>query len=263
MIFFKEAFVKVMDNELNKNNNDNEGGKDNELNISYEDLMLVASGTDEEGKPVSIVTIAVDRIDDENEQVADNTIMLDKAVFNFYVSGGCLVAEGDFPDDGSFQYGKVIEYLSTYLDNMQDEEYAKHHVLGVVIVPMCLDGKVSVVMPDLVYFTGMDLPDSQKRLIMCFNDLQSQVVSDMDIDIEEIEKNVRAEIYREQKRTEQEIAAINKEMEDLNNANPYQQNIMDRYSGIPSNSLSGNAMDDANGGGGQDMKNTWMRTSKD
>lgn len=240
-----------MSNSENMNIENNE--TQTEFNYTYEQLMMLASGIDEENRPVTAATLAIDKINEDGEQVEDRVVVFDNAVIDFFVSGGCLVMQVDFPANRTHIFKRAVEYISDYLDNAQDEDYAQTHAFGVVAVPMVFRGKISVVLQDLVYFTGFELPNADKRLILCFNDLVTQVIDNGDeINYDEIESNVLAQINREQRQMEDEIAAINQEIEELSKYNPYEENILERYT----NNHENNAEND-------DSSNKWMRIAKD
>lgn len=244
---------------------------DNQLNINYEDLLLVSSGVDDEGVPVSLATITIDKVVGDDEQYGEKTITLDKAVMNFFYSGGCLVIQADFASDGGYEYARAVAIMQEFLENANDAEYINNHFFGVVVVPMFLAGQVTIVMQDLVYFTGMDLPDNEKRLIMCFNDLESQVVyAGESVDMKEIENSLRAQIERQIARMDDEIAAINKEIEEANNYNPYQQSLKEQFDRMPGEGLHHNGEDeygydddDDDNGKGSGGSSSWMRSASD
>lgn len=225
--------------------------------ISYEDLLMVASGTFDTGEPASIGTVVIDKLNSAGEQVPDMEILLQKSMFSFFASGGCLVVQVDFPPTGAFEYSKAIDILATYHANASDEEYVNTHVLGVIVVPMLFQGQITISLRDLVYFTGFDLPNLEKRLIMCFNDLETEVMDTSGmVDYEKLESQIKAEIQREQDKLQEEIDAVNEELENEKKINPYSEALLEKYNQSPELNLEKH-------GEGADDSNKWFRKSKD
>lgn len=228
------------------------------LNIKYDELLSVASGIMKDGNPASIATAVIDKISLSGEQTADMQTIMQEAVIYLFHSGGCTVMQADFPKTAAFEFSRVIEILSAYSQNSSDEEYLKTHGFGVFVVPMALYGQVSIVYQDVVYFTGFDLPNMEKRLIICFNDEVTEVICTGDeIDYAEIEQSVMADAQREHDKIEQEIRQVQAELEKEQNENPYQKMIQEKYRhGIITENE--NIEEDA-----EPSENRWMRTSKD
>lgn len=196
-----------------------------EFKIEYEDLILASSGILDNGSPASMATIMVDKISESGEQVADMQITMQSAVLHFFYSGGCLVAQVDFPKTATAEYNRTAYVLSTFMEKSGQPEYLKDHGFGMVIIPMAFYGQITIVAQDLVYFTGFDLPDGSKRLIMCFNDLATQVLQNDDIDYAEIEETVKQAAQREEAKLNDELNAVYAELEEVNKSNPYQEMI--------------------------------------
>lgn len=214
---------------LDTNKNDNSMDDVKQLNMKYEDLLLIASGELESGEPSSIATVAIDRLTNEGEQVTDMQMIIQSAYFSYFASGGCLVVQIDFPQKARFEYERTINIVSTFLSHSQDEEYLKTHGLGVVVVPMALEGQITMLLQDLVYFTGFDMPEYGTRLIMCFNDLATVVTSSgEEINYEELNAQARAQALREKESIQQQIDAVEQEIYEMENQNPYQQKIQEQ-----------------------------------
>lgn len=206
-----------------------QNNENNKLTIQYEDLILVASGEMENGSPSSIAAVVIDKKNDAGEQIADMQAVLNGAVLNLFASGGCMVVQADFPKENGFEYNKAIDVLSAYLEHSQEENYLKNHGFGMTVVPMVFEGKITIVLQDLVYFTGFDLPNYEKRLILCFNDLMTEVIQTGDeIDYNDIELMVRSQIQREQRQLEDELKAVTDELEEIKKQNPYQQMVQEK-----------------------------------
>lgn len=226
-----------------------------EMDISYDDLLMVSSGVTKDGHPASMATVVIDKINYMGEQAADMQVLLQNAVLYLFHSGGSTVMQADFPRTAAFEFSQAIEILSVFSQNSSDDEYVKNHGFGTVVVPMALYGKISIVFQDVVYFTGFDLPNMEKRLIICFNDLATEVIqAGENIDYAEIEQTVRADLQRQHDKLEEEIQEVQAALEKEQNNNPYQQMIEERY-GREDNT-------DSVGENGQ-TGSSWIRISKD
>ena len=168
------------------------------MNITWDEIMHVANGVDEDGYPRSAANIIVYRAD--NEEVSlDNQCFLKGAEINLYAKGACAVLTADFNASHYVDYQQCKKICITYL--MQEER----ENLSVILVPLLLKGNIFVVFHNLFFADGYK-DDKNYRLILCFECNDVQIVENTDIDYDQISFEVLSEVKRLDAQYEMELS---------------------------------------------------------
>ena len=204
--------------ELDKKDENNQ----EEITLDYHDILQIASGTDEDGNPNASAIIAIDEIEAEDQISQVINAAFEKAVIDIFASGGCVVVQADFAAESRFAYERSITVASQWMENMDSEDY-KNRLLSLVVVPMPLGGTIYLVFRGLVYFMATDIDRQTSRLILCFDNAMTQIISDDDIDINEISELVQLELAQQEKEVDLEDMAAQEEYEKAKQEAEYQE----------------------------------------
>ena len=198
------------------------------IEINYQDILYIASGTDKDGSPLSGGTIAIDEIISDDETKTLENAPLD-CVFAIHCEGGAVVLQCDFSGNQVHEQSKVLKICQNYIDR-KNAEPTNNEVLNVVVVPLQLQGIITLFFQGLTYYTGVDL-GNVKRVILVFDNLLTQVFQNPDVDIKEIQASVEAELSRQKAEIEHQIYEAQEELKKYNRDNPFEDMIQEQYSG--------------------------------
>ena len=105
---------------------------------------------------------------------------------------------------------------------MDSEDY-KNRLLSLVVVPMPLGGAIYLVFRGLVYFMATDIDRQTSRLVLCFDNAMTQIISDEDIDINEVSELIQLELTQQEKEVDLEYMAAKEEYEKAKQEAEYQE----------------------------------------
>lgn len=206
---------------------------EDEILISWDDLLSVSSGTDKDGKPKATALLAVLQADimteygrkpEEPETVAQ--VILDNAVLHVTASGGCAVVTADFPQKNSREILMAEKIGQGWLDIAEKEpEGDCIREITLTIVPEALAGSLYAVFFDLVFMDRYER-DGGTRMIFCFDHTQTEVIEDDDVDISHIQAMVQAELHHESQRLDAELAELEAREKELESDNVFGQAVM-------------------------------------
>lgn len=80
---------------------------------------------------------------------------------------------------------------------------------------------------DVVYYTGI-VTDGGERIIIAFDNNESNVIENDDIDYGEIQRTVEEEIRKEEQEAEREYMEAKREYEEAQNVNLYEESLKER-----------------------------------
>ena len=206
-----------MDNlDLNKNNEPQQ----EDIVLSFEEIINAASGLSIDGQPATAGRIMISQVVEQDVIKNDMESDFGNAVIDFFASGGCMVVQADFAQKDTFCFRKIAEICSTYMTNVGNEAWHENRDLMVVMVPLAFYGDISILLQDLVYFTALNLENGGTRLIMCFNNMLTKLVENEDIDYDKIVLEARGAEMREEDDLRSQLQAAEdelKKLEDLDN----------------------------------------------
>lgn len=166
--------------------------------ITWDEIIYVVNGADEDGNPRSAANIIIYRAD--NEEISlENQCFLKGAELNLYAKGACAVLTADFNVSHYVDYQQCKKMCITYL--MQEDRKE----LSVILVPLLLKGNIFAVFHDLVFADGYK-DDKNYRLILCFECSDVQIIENTDIDYEQISFEALSEVKRLDVQYEMELS---------------------------------------------------------
>lgn len=197
--------------DLDKQNNTENG---EEVMLSFEEIINAASGLSEDGSPATAGRIMISEAIDEENVKNDAESDFSGAVIDFFASGGCMVLQADFEKNKTRTLEQILDICAEYMQNSGNEEWLEKKDLIAVMIPLAFYGDIAIILRDLVYFTAFNV-DNGMRLIMCFNNIMTELVENDDIDYNELVARVRANEDREEEDLRDQIAAAEQEIKEL------------------------------------------------
>lgn len=197
--------------DLDKQNNAENG---EEVMLSFEEIINTASGLSEDGSPATAGRIMISEAIDEENVKNDAESDFSGAVIDFFASGGCMVLQADFEKNKTRTLEQILNICAEYMQNSGNEEWLEKKDLVTVMIPLAFYGDIAIILRDLVYFTAFNV-DNGMRLIMCFNNIMTELVENDDIDYNELVARVRATEDREEEDLRDQIVATEQEIKEL------------------------------------------------
>lgn len=185
-----------------------------EKQVSWLDLLTIASGADMDDLPRSAGTLAIDRIVSETEAVTDEELFLEMGVFSIHSSGGAAVVTVDFPSDKTFVYRKAKRMCENWLNHLNDES-SENNQLSLCIVPYALEGQLVVVYNQLIFVDGYESERNQHRLILTFDNNATTALETEDIDYNAIQLRITEELRAYEQQIDEQIAQLIEEEKNL------------------------------------------------
>lgn len=193
------------------------------IELTLEDILAIATGRLNDEMPSSSASFSINVENEEQNYEPGHEVIVENGEFNFYVNGGCMVIQIDFSKIDAFEYQHLIEICKKWMDNVGTKEY-EHKIFSGTIVPATLEGQIIIEVNELVYYTGIVTSDSE-RAILCFDNLQSNVFVNSDMNYDEIKRSVDEELRHEQSLLEQQLYEAQKEVDDLKNQSYYKNRL--------------------------------------
>lgn len=205
---------KAMDNSNNlftERNNNSENME--EVGLSFEDILAICSGVDEHGEPNCASSIILQKVAPDGESQTVTEIPLKDTSLDIITYRGCTVIQANFSRTSTFEYKRVYDTVGNWLNNPVTDSSGNTYVLSLVAVPLLLEGLVYLVINSPVYAVGTEFDDGHV-FVMSFDTFSIQVFEDEDIDMQAISEEVEAQLAREAKKEDDEIASLEKEYEE-------------------------------------------------
>lgn len=202
--------------------------------ITYADIIKLINGSDENGAPYSSACLAVDKIISDDETQTLSNVILKSAEINAYTEGGCCVIEAIFPPNATFERRKAYEICMEWLNQNDNENLNEnddsYNVLSLLVSPLRLCGNLHMLFSNLVYCTDITLEDKRHKLIMCFDNLVTEVYQTEDIDYEALILQVEQELQYQEDETNRRIQEMKDETKQIEEEqNLYAQHIKKQY----------------------------------
>ena len=180
------------------------------IRLTIEDLFDLSSGVDEYGWPNAASALFLVGLDDRGEPYPVATAEMNTRLDISY-NEGAVVVTAIFP---GIRLGDFVRSARLALNWINEEKPAGPLIL--LVVPDACLGSVQLLFDHLVFCDFYDMKDGNKKLILCFDNTKTQLTLAEDIDMDEIMEQVEAEIRAETRAMDEELAAIEKELQDLN-----------------------------------------------
>ena len=194
-----------------------------EIELPWQDIFHIASGTDSEGNPNASAALSLDEIVSEDQVKNRKQVFLKNAVLGIHVSGGCAALQIDFPKNSTFYYRQAWKLCSDWINRVNAGE-ENQQTLSITVVPHAFYGQIFFLFHQLVYFDGHPVGE-KNRLILAFDNQQSVAVKTDAIDYDQILQQADMLLAQEEEALDQEISALREEKEQLENSNPFADQI--------------------------------------
>jgi hypothetical protein len=239
-------------NILNTNKNEDEDVQN--IEVTFEEIIAVASGMTEDGLPASTSSLVINNVISPDEIHSEMEVQFGETPVEIFASGGCIVMQFDFTKTHLFDFNRAMQLCSTYFENISNEEYENTRHLILTVFPFAFYGDLIIACQDLVYFTALDLPDNGKRLLLCFNNNVTQCITTDGFDYNRELVNIDNEIKREYNELVEKVADAEEEVRRLENTNSYEEKVKSNmsYQNIMNQEETRTTTD-----------NSWMRSSDD
>lgn len=239
--------------------------------LTFDQIMDLCSGTDEGGFPNSFGVLAIDTVTKDMDTIPYANVSFGMPVINLYGSGGCVVVTADFEAGNMFEYRRARDILDEWFSNRDNPEF-QDKILSLIISPVLLNGELMTIFHECVFAQGVAIDKQVYRLIMAFDNNQSQEVLNSELKLDALKASVEAEIARRAEEAKQELAAAEEETEseDQEEYNPYAESVMREYNVehtvfLPDEDEDGDKKgeDEESESDSKPEKTEWMRFSKD
>ena len=226
------------------------------IEVEFQDILRISSGLDESGNPRSAGTLSILEVNGleniQTEEDADKLsekdvktikeVTISTSAINLFVSGGCAIVDIDLPLQSAFEYRSIVSICKNWLDNINNEKY-DNQLLSFTLVPLLLQGQISIVFHNLTYYSGIS-NDNGYKIILAFDNNVTDCYEIDGIDYKAIKAAVANEIKLEDEALEKEIMEAEEEIKKLERENnPYLDTINEQYN---PDSLSLANLDDEN-----------------
>lgn len=182
-----------------------------ELALSVEDIIKLASGKDSGGTARSAASLSIDRVDGSNTENLKEEV-LDQAVIHLHISGGAAVVTADFSPLARASYLNSLDMCRTYIDQLDDRTHDQER-LTITIVPYLLEGQITLFFTQMVFFDTYEL-EGRLRLILVFDNQASLIMETDQIDYQRIKQEIDLELKRYEEEVDAEIEqALEEEQE--------------------------------------------------
>lgn len=233
--------------------------------LTADQIMQMCSGTDKEGFPNSFGVLSIDTITEDMGTVTYASVALGSPVINLYGAGGCVVVTADFQSANMFEFRRARDILTEWIERKNEPDFL-NRILSLTISPVLLEGRLMTIYHDIVYAQGVPVDERTHRLIMAFDNTQTQEVIDSDINLHELKTAVESEIARQEAEARAALIEAEKEVaeEEASEYNPYEEAVVREY--LQDNEL--NLPEDHKNSGDDDEDEDksnfeWMRISRD
>lgn len=190
------------------NDKSNLKSQEKALKLNLEDFLILSNGTDKEGDPLSAGSIHIWK-QSEGQNEAIRNYELPGAIYEILIRDRFLQVNMDFQQKSrhGLALAKIAMKKYDKLTNTQEDFEGAVYSFSMILFPLEVYGRLSLVMINPVLWVGGENPDdkSVQRLSLLFEKENCQFVTNESIDV----SNVRAGIEREMKQQyeqEQELA---------------------------------------------------------
>ena len=190
------------------NDKSNLKSQEKPLKLNLEDFLILSNGTDKEGDPLSAGSIHIWTQSEGQNEVIRN-YELPGAIHEILIRDRFVQVNMDFQQKSrhGLALAKIAMKKYDKLTNTQEDFKSAVYSFSMVLFPLEVYGRLSLVMVNPVLWVGGENPEdkSVQRLSLLFEKENCQFVTNESIDV----SNVRAGIEREMKQQyeqEQELA---------------------------------------------------------
>ena len=185
-----------------------------EFTFSLEELLQVSSGYDTNHVAMSAGSFTLIRDGDRPEHSkAEKSLLLENAVFDFFVGPGCLAVQIDFPEDSLSIYDEMMKSLAEWFENRAEPDDLRYSA-ALVIVPMVLQAQFYLSLRNPTYYIGC-ITAKGGRIALMFPTSHLEGLEGDDIDYAALEREVEMELQKQEEALEKQIAQTQEEIDEL------------------------------------------------
>ena len=151
-------------------------------------------------------------------------------------NGGCAVVNIRLNKEDGFQYMQICNVLKQIERENENtnSERKNEKTIVLVVAPLSLEGNISLAYTGLTYYEGF-VEKNNLRVLMAFDNQQTEAYINEDINYKEIEQEVEIELRREEEELDLQIENLEKEVNETKNTNPYEKGIKETYQNLDFN----------------------------
>ena len=181
---------------------------DQPVSLTLEDFLILSNGTDEEGDPLSAGSIHIGKISDgKNESVGNYEII--GGIYEILIRDRFVQINVDFPKDSrrGLSLAKIAMKKYDEVMNTQEDFEKAIYALNMVIFPLSLYGRLSLVLVNPIMWVNGENPDDKtmQRLVLVFEKGNCQFVTNEEIDIISIRADIEREIKQQYEQEEEAV----------------------------------------------------------
>lgn len=178
------------------------------VSLTLEDFLILSNGTDEEGDPLSAGSIHIGKISDgQNEPIGNYEIP--GGIYEILIRDRFVQVNIDFTRDSrrGLSLAKIAMKKYDEVMNTQEDFEKAVYVLNMVIFPLSLYGRLSLVLVNPIMWVNGENPDDKtmQRLVLVFEKANCQFVSNEEIDIISIRADIEREIKQQYEQEEEAV----------------------------------------------------------
>lgn len=193
-----------------------------EIEIDFEDLLILSTGLDENGIPNTTAVLTIEELVDEKILKRRKEVVIDEGSFAYAIEGGCAVVEIILNKQNTNQYKRTCDICNAWLTNKDSEEY-KNRIITLTIMPRVMEGQLVISLEGLVHYLGI-AEENESRVILCFDNNRTRIF-ETGVDYNEIKNQVELETLNEERELDSKIFETEEEIKKLEEEIYYEENI--------------------------------------
>lgn len=184
------------------------------VELTWQDVIKISNGTDDEGLPRSSAILGLDKIVNEKETKKIDECFMELGVIHIYSSGGAVTVTIDFPNNQMFAYRKCKKMCEDWLGNMEDESRLNQQ-LSLCVAPYALEGQIFIFFNQLVFADGYENEKKSGRMILTFDNNATVASEVTGINYQKIKHDIEEELRHQEQILKDEVNALIAEEEAL------------------------------------------------
>ena len=178
------------------------------VSLTLEDFLILSNGTDEEEDPLSAGSIHIGKISDgQNGPIGNYEIP--GGIYEILIRDRFVQVNIDFTRDSrrGLSLAKIAMKKYDEVMNTQEDFEKAVYVLNMVIFPLSLYGRLSLVLVNPIMWVNGENPDDKtmQRLVLVFEKENCQFVSNEEINIMSIRADIEREIKHQYEQEEEVV----------------------------------------------------------
>ena len=211
--------------------------------ITFQELIQVMNGVDKNKNPLTAATLMEERpLKNQKALETVRSINFDYGVFNINASGGCIVVDVTFPKKMLYIYNQIMQECSQWFANIDNPAF-DDRVLRLTLIPIVLEGQITVLLDNLVYFFGVKFDDCEK-VILCFDNTKTSLYQSEGLNLSQIKADIDKEIKRQEEELDKKLEEVENEIKDIENKQALDANLVKNIENPAADLMSTDALYD-------------------